>query len=389
MIKNDKRSPISLTSWICLVLGILLLVRGVRMVGSHRWDLWLGFQFVLGFYLVGCWFFDWRKRNRETLPPTQQGISGGGAIAHSQETDDDSKPLQSLVFLLDSPRNVSDAAWIDHLGQALGVNLRSDDKDAQEFILPMPHPALTPQGDDCFMLKIPSGVFWILNVKRPYFDDVEGWAARVSDRRMRDAVAGHRAWISVDLVSWLDGPPDHTRIYDVLGKILAALAGPDVRVVFSPELGRANEFDPMLLPRLSGGDPLGLFEDPTFAPVLQAPSDDEQMEAAIAEARARWPEFVAAFNQHDPASGRPFIVKAPFTSGGETEHMWFLVTGLERHMIHGTLANHPHRLMDFHEGQAVSVEASKLSDWVCADANDVPLGGWTQKVLNARQSRSK
>lgn len=356
------------------------------MIGSNRWDLWMGLNFLMGFCWVGCWFFEWRKTSRDTLSPAPPGGAKSGT-SKPPEAEDDSEPPRSLVFLLDFPRTVSDTAWVDHLGQAIGVNLQSDDKDAEHFILPMPHPVLTPQGDDCFMLKIPAGVFWIFNVKRPYFDDIEGWAAKVSDRRMRDAVAGHRAWISVDLVSWLDGPPDRTRIYDVLGKIIAALAGPDVRVIFSPELGRANEFDPMLLSQLSGGDPMALFEDPTFAPVLQAPSEDEQMEAAIAEARARWPEFVNAFNQRDPSSESPFIVKSPFTSGDETEHMWILVTALEHQTIHGTLANQPHRLVDFHEGQTVAVEAAKISDWICADANDTPLGGWTQKVLNARQRR--
>jgi uncharacterized protein YegJ (DUF2314 family) len=300
--------------------------------------------------------------------------------------EDNDEPIRSLVLLLDAPREIKDDAWITHLGEALGISLGSGDGDSVNFVLPMPHPVLTPQGDDCFMLKIPCGVFWIFHVKRPYFEDIKGWAGRMSDQRLREAVEGHHAWISVDLLTWLEGPPDRARIYDMIGKVVAALAGPDVRVVFSPELERANEFDLSLLPRLAGGDPLALFKEPTFAPVINASDDDEKMQAAIHEARRRWPEFVGYFNARDPGSERPFIVKAPFTCGEHTEHMWMLVTGIDGDRIHGTLANQPHHLVDYHEGQTVAVAAEELTDWLCADGDDKPLGGWSQKVLTANRS---
>lgn len=114
---------------------------------------------------------------------------------------------------------------------------------------------------------------------------------------------------------WKGDPSDTAGIYGVIGKAIAALAGPDVRVIFCPDLQKANEFDPMLLPTLSGGDPLSLCDGPTFAPVLEAQTDDVQMEAAIMEARSRWPEFVAPFNQRDPRSEQPFIIKASFRDG--------------------------------------------------------------------------
>ena len=112
--------------------------------------------------------------------------------------------------------------------------------------------------------------------------------------------------------------------------------------------------------------------------------DNEQMEAAVAEARSRWPEFVALFQKRDPASDRPFIIKAPFTDREGTEFMWVSVTALDGDTIHGTLANQPHRSVDYHEGQPVAVAAVDINDWLCADDNDQPLGGWTQKVLMAR-----
>ena len=101
-----------------------------------------------------------------------------------------------------------------------------------------------------------------------------------------------------------------------------------------------------------------------------------------------WPEFVALFEQRDPASDRPFIVKAPFSEGENTEFMWMCVTGLSDGCIHGTLANQPHRLETYHEDQQVKVPVDELCDWLCAGPDDQPLGGWSQKVI-MRQNRGR
>lgn len=425
-----------LNSWLNLVLGLLLMGRGIQRLGQRGPTLWTVLVLLAAGWMLYRFYTAWQAARQEAAlegkggrynnpgsgfanragissnassgpgsnstslskPQSKPGTRAtGGAAAADGDNDgnddsnsDDSQeetPIRSLVFFLDEPRRIEGGEWIGHLGQALGLDLSPDRKDATEFVMPMPHPVLTPQGDDCFMLKIPEGVFWIFHVKSPYIEDLAAWASRIPDQRLREAVEGHQAWISVDLLTWLDGPEDPARIYAAIGRILAALAGPDVRAVFAPEIGRANEFDPMILPRLSGGDPLALFEDPTFAPVLRAGNDDEQMEAAVDEARRRWPEFVRLFSRRDPASDRPYLVKAPFGSPGNTEHMWLVVNAVEGGTIHGTLANQPHHLLDHHEGQQVSVEAAGLTDWICADDNDEPLGGWTQKVLSNRHRR--
>jgi uncharacterized protein YegJ (DUF2314 family) len=379
-MSSSPLSRLPWTAWLQLVLGLILIGRSIQRFSQSGFSLWNGLVLAIAAWMIYSWYADWRNAREtvETLKQEDEAEDGG-----------EDKPIRSLVFFLEEPRRIDGGEWIGHLGKALDLDLTPGRKDATEFVMPMPHPVLTPQGDDCFMLKMPEGVFWIFHVKSPYIENPAQWASRIPDQRLREAVEGHRAWISVDLLTWLDGPEDPARIYGMIGKILAALAGPDVRVVFAPELQRANEFDPILLPRLSGGDPLALFEDPTFAPVLRTRTDDEQMEAAVEEARRRWPEFVRLFTQRDPASERPYIVKAPFGSDDNTEHMWMIVTAVEGNTIHGTLANQPHHLVDYHEGQQVTVEASGLTDWLCADENDQPLGGWSQKVLNAQNRRSR
>ncbi len=328
--------------------------------------MWL--KLSVGLAMLGIELWNWRER--------RNAAAAAGA-------EDGDAPLRSLVFLLDEPRTIEPGAWVKQLGDALGAKLDSGDGDATEFLLQMPHPAIPPEDGDCFMLQIPAGNFWVFNIRKPYMDDPGEFAEGIRDRRLRDAVARHRAWISVDLLRWI-GPEDRTAIYAVIGKALAALAGPDVLAVNAPELGRCNEFEPSIIERLASGDPLSIFDDPTHAPVLNIEGDDPQMKAAVTEARRRWPEFAGYFAQRDASEDRPFIIKAPFGKEGDEEFMWVLVEGIDDGLVRGKLANQPHRIIDMHEGQDVTVPADAVVDWMCADASDQPLGGWTQKVLARR-----
>lgn len=356
---------------------MLRVVQGIR---TDSQSLWTGVQAAVAVFLIGSWIFEWRSRRKASHDNPELPMMNPG---DSDSDEENENHLRSLVLLLDAPRDVSGKAWIRHLGEALQVELTSDKPDAVNFVIRMPHPMLQSDGDSCFMLQIPQGSFWIFHVPKPYPDDVEEWAEGVADRRVREAVEAHRAWLSVDLAYWRDGEHDTNRIYDVIGKAAAALAGPDVLAIVCPKLMRANEFDPLLLPQVSGGDPLAIFEGPTFAPMLHSRPDDEQMEAAVAEARRRWPEFVSQFERRDPGSDQPFIIKAPFGNGDDEEFMWVIVSALEGDLIHGTLANSPHRLTDHYEGQNVTVNLARLIDWLCIDDAEEPVGGWTQKVLGA------
>lgn len=361
--------------WIQLAIGLYFLFRTYQRFSSGDFG-WMGWL-----TLLAGWYFLWGtfselKRLRKVEPAAVDEKLQAEAKPETEAEED--APIRSLVLLLDQPRNIKDSLWVEHVGKALGVHLSSDADDSLNFVIPLPHPLLKGEGDTCFMLKVPQGMFWILNLTHPYFDDVKAWASQVKDRRLREAVEDHKAWISVD--AW-DGNANKEETYDVLGKVIAALAGPDVRAIVAPEIHGVNEFDPILLPRLSGGNPLEIFEHPTFAPVINA-SNGEQMEAAIAEARNRWPEFSRIFQSRIVEEGKPFIVKAPFTEGEETEHMWLTVDEIEGDIITGTLANQPHRLLDYHEGQQITVKATELTDWLCVGPDGGPLGGWTNKVLS-------
>src|SRR5262245_2036309 len=59
---------------------------------------------------------------------------------------------------------------------------------------------------------------------------------------------------------------------------------------------------------------------------ISDPGNDPRFKAAEAEARRRWPEFVAAFNRREPNVA--YAVKARFTDGSATEWMWVQVQSI-------------------------------------------------------------
>lgn len=116
-------------------------------------------------------------------------------------------------------------------------------------------------------------------------------------------------------------------------------------------------------------------------------TDDARMNAAIAEARATFPEFTAAWR-----SGRfdadSFVIKYPL---GGWEHIWVDVDAIDGDAVRGRLANIPAQ-PGFQQGQAVRVPQADISDWAYRDDRGVIVGHRTTRVLlpqmNAETRRS-
>lgn len=371
----DKDTKIS---WLNVIIGVYLAYTWVKSFGAGNVSIWRWIGLVIAVLIFALELIKFMARRNPAALRPENG---------KDESDGDDEPIRSLVFLLSEPREVGPGMWVKQLGDVLGQPLNTDGENSKAFVIPIPHPGIDAGSGECFMLKIREGGFWILNMQKPYMDDPDSFAANIVDARLRTAIARHKAWISVDLVGW-DGTFDRKAVYAVIGKALSVLAGPDVVAIYCPELERCNEFDPALIIQLAGGNPLEIFEDSTFAPVITIDDEDEQLEAAKEEARRRWPEFVALFKDRDTSKELPFILKAPFSDKSKTEFMWMEVTGLDDELITGTLANTPHELVGFREGQTVTIPAGSVVDWMCLGRDGKPLGGWTNEVL-ARQAKRR
>ena len=113
--------------------------------------------------------------------------------------------------------------------------------------------------------------------------------------------------------------------------------------------------------------------------VVQLGPDDPGLVAAAAEAKRRWPEFVASFNEHRP--GRKCAVKyvAPIKGGGN-EQIWIMVTALGSGTISGTLGNAPVEDIGLNLGDAVTIQTGDVKDWLVTDGQSM-TGGFSIATL--------
>jgi len=122
---------------------------------------------------------------------------------------------------------------------------------------------------------------------------------------------------------------------------------------------------------------------------LTDPGDDPRYKAAEAEARRRWPEFVAAFEKR--GEGDSFTVKSAFSDGKHTEWMWLRVEAIETDAegnvrIKGKLTSDPVYVRAMSRGAGVTVTPSDVGDWTYtlsggAGGSKPPVGGFTEPVL--------
>lgn len=111
-------------------------------------------------------------------------------------------------------------------------------------------------------------------------------------------------------------------------------------------------------------------------PVIAVEDTDAAMNAAIAEAQATLPQWIALYR--DPPEGYfNFAIKFPLEG---VEHIWVAVSAIEGDTFVGRLANAPHA-EGWSYGDSVRVPRSQVSDWAYWDDKGVAHGYRTVRVL--------
>jgi uncharacterized protein YegJ (DUF2314 family) len=114
---------------------------------------------------------------------------------------------------------------------------------------------------------------------------------------------------------------------------------------------------------------------------VQAKADDPRLAAATAEAKRRWPEFVAAYKNRLGKSA--FVVKHAFApKDGGVEHMWMAVTGVGDNQVTGLLIDQAYGDIGHKEGDAITLAPGEIEDWGYTE-NGRRIGGFSQPVLEA------
>jgi len=121
--------------------------------------------------------------------------------------------------------------------------------------------------------------------------------------------------------------------------------------------------------------------------VTYVAENDPKMNAAIEKARTSVNTFAQALKAPKPGQSQ-FSVKMAFTDGKHTEHMWLTSVTFDGQKFHGTLNNDPEMVSNVKIGAKVSLESSKISDWMFVE-NGKLVGGYTLRVLRDSMSASE
>ena len=199
------------------------------------------------------------------------------------------------------------------------------------------------------------------------------------EARLGAAIEAHTAAILIDV--W-DAPPNVDRVRDginLIGKMAIPLIDSDVTAIYCFNTQRANLVDDNLIAEFRNGRAFEVMSTMNFDPVVTRYSQ-KKMDAAIAEAKRRFPEFEAAFHSR-LSKEDPFLVKLPFGEDNSVEHMWVSVSAIEGGEIVGTLENKPMRQPGLKQGSMVRRATGDVSDWIFK-AGETVVGDFTSDALS-------
>ena len=354
----------------------------------HGWKLWD----IVAVPFLGLWLWrTWVTNVYADDAPAKEDDS-------EDESSEERRPLTSLVLLQKELPHLEPVVLARLASQAWGVPVSGSDLDEDEG--DAPEEDSTEKGAyvigqaPVFICSHPSGMFLLNVFDRPYWEEdmLPKVAAELRELRARLAVEQHAAWLSLDLMAGLDpeDPEQLKEAYQIIGRFLATIADDNTLAVVDPQRGQLFVYDPETEAKLQSDDPLAALRQEFYAPIVTVKDDDPEMVEAVQEARARWGEFVAAFDARHagPEECPPFAIKAPFSDGENTEFMWVEVTGIEQGVVYGILKNEPAQLPDLHEGSRVTVPESDVNDWLCVQGSE-PLGAFTMKVLAKRMKEKE
>lgn len=194
---------------------------------------------------------------------------------------------------------------------------------------------------------------------------------RHGDARVKELWDHQAGWWAVEAPG-----PDRLKAFQVVGKLMAQLGSTDVGLIFDPESNQVQAYDSSVVKLLQGEDPRQATTVATLETVRNQAGRDPAMEAAIAEARAHFPDFRKRVEAG--AEGEFFYIKMAFPVKGKnaSELMWVEVTRLQGDKIEGTLSNDPVEDTGYKYGDPVAATVDQVEDWCVSDEQDSTLAGY-------------
>jgi uncharacterized protein YegJ (DUF2314 family) len=113
-------------------------------------------------------------------------------------------------------------------------------------------------------------------------------------------------------------------------------------------------------------------------------SGDPETDAAIDRARATLHVF-NGYVERAKEDGLDPRLKATFRQGDEVEHMWVGDLTFDGRVYRGILRNRPFRLTNVRQGDKVTIDPARVSDWSVI-VDETLLGNFTTLVLRGRMT---
>lgn len=229
------------------------------------------------------------------------------------------------------------------------------------------------------------------------FDSPVPGAQKMADEmgpsRVAEALASHLSRICIAARLHPRDSTHSVEVYRLCGRLAAEFFEVNCLAVALLEFSVVYAAEPAMAWKLRSDDPVAAFQSRERGPLFRVRADDPDMMAAIAEARARWPEFVAEFRrraEQTAATGEaqpPGFVKVPFDSEAGPEFMWLEVTAIEGDFLYGVLNNDPGMTQRVASGDRIRKPLADVSDWILEGPE--PQGGFTLEALRKIREREE
>lgn len=353
------------------VSAVGLLVSAGMLPRRRRWASWMAGTCLVAI-AIGHWLpiVDGEITTRSVVTLFVAALLMGGVWRLLRAVSlDDHEPLISLVALLERPARIESTLLAVRASEAwqVEVGTEEDENEAAYAVGLSPH----------FLVKRDDWLFAVHDVDEPYFEHPDRASQYTRGWRQRRVVAGHRAWLSIDLLYAPDGTTA-AAAYRLIGPLLGELLeGEGVLGVMRADSQEILPWDPLVEAALRSEEPL-LALDGARTSELVIREDDPRMTAAIRNARDHWREFVEAFERR--ASDDGYVVKVPIVEGEHTEFRWINVTAIENGVVYACRTPEPRRSGLGTRNGTTRTPERDVVDWMF-EANGERRGGFTLDVF--------
>lgn len=324
---------------------------------------------LLGFAVIGCLPFlsGCDQKSPPQAPPAAGGSlakgsgpaqpSRAGAPAQASDDpaasagEDDEPRILAIVLLRTTPAELEPTRVQDLIRQEFGDTVAATmDKLEQKGLI------------TGYMFNADSFMIVVHDCVKTYVPprSMQEAAAQIPNADARSAFLKHRAFVSVDYTplpsAKSEGAMTADEALDRIGRVAAELRDDTCVALYSTGHDQYIPASAATAERLRAGNIVDLFPR-----MEQVHKDDRDMNAAIEQARERWPQFVTAWKSRQGKC--LFLVKARFEEPEGVEHMWIRVERIDGDKITGELGNQPGIYRKAKQGDSVTVELSQLSDW--------------------------